>query len=156
MKLPKRIRQDVADQGAVVLAGRGQRDEAVSILVRRTLDREPVFVRDVLALVLGRVLDRWLVRHAAPAAEGAQLGLFPDLPRLLEVAPGRFVDQAAMTRRDWDAARVQARTKAANAAGFADAVERAWEQVAPLLTDDALTTGEVLTAVRSMAAAAAT
>lgn len=70
--------------------------------------------------------------------------LFAWLSAVLEVAPGRFVPQAAMTRSDWDKALRQAEVKKNNGTGHYDDIKRAYDMVVPLLTNPGMTTGDVV------------
>lgn len=107
--------------------------------------RDASFVREVVRDFVARKLTAWLNTHrvGSPLADDGQDKLFPDLPERLETSPGRFADQSVMNRRDWKNAPTQAKTKAANAAGFADGVEAAHDAVVPLLVDDEMTTADV-------------
>lgn len=143
MKVPKWLRQEIAEQGAAVVHGTASHDAAVTTLTDRALAKDPDWVRRLVADCVAKALQVWTSRHGTPVEDGDQLELFPDLPAHIEIAPGRFVAQASMTRQDWTAAIRQARTKADNAAGHADRVEAIAQKVLPLLTADDLTTGEV-------------
>lgn len=149
MKPPQWFREQLATEGRQVLQHTITDEEAVVRLAKFALNKadedEPPFVHRVLADYVRRKLKNWLAQHRV-AVEGEpddQLDLFPDIPRTLEVAPGRFVAQAFMTRRDWTAAVKQADTKASNASGHAEAIKRIADKVLPLLTDDEQTTAEV-------------
>lgn len=150
MKSPQWFRELLAGEGRRVLQRTVSNEEAAAELARAVLDKDdrddPPFTRRIVADYVRRQLKSWLSGRSLGTADGdpdGQLDLFPEIPRHLEVAPGRFVDQAAMTRRDWTAAIKQAKTKASNAGNFAGAIEQAAEKVLPLLTDDTLTTADV-------------
>lgn len=150
MKSPQWFRELIASEGRRILQRTVTDEEAATEVTRAVFDRddtdEPPFTHRIVADYVRRQLKTWLSGHRHVAAgddPDGQLDLFPDIPRKLEVAPGRFVDQAWMTRRDWSAAVKQAKTKASNAGGYADAIERIAEKVLPLLTDDELTTADV-------------
>lgn len=148
MKAPAKYRQELAAVGALVLSGTATEQVARERLLKAARGEKGFAVR-VLAEYVARSLTRWLDDHrVAPAEELAGQLLFPglDLPRQLELSPGRFKPLADLTRADWVAARRQARTKASNAAGYADMLDKAWSVVEPLLTDDELTTAQVLAA----------
>lgn len=148
MKPPAKYRQELAAVGALVLGGTATEQAATARLLKAAR-KEKGFAARVLEDYVGRSLKRWLDEHRAPSAEEAsgQL-LFPglDLPRHLEVSPNRFKSIGDMTRGDWLAACRQARTKADNATGYADLLDEAYARVEHLLTDDALTTAQVLAA----------
>jgi hypothetical protein len=146
VKEPSWLAEQIAVEGRRVLAGDVTEDEAVASLTEQLLAREPRYVRSLVIRAILKALRAWRDerRRAAEAAAAGQLLLFADLPEALEVAPGRFVAQRAMRRRDWTAALVQARTKAANAAGYVEKLEAAYGLVEHLLTDDELTTAEAL------------
>jgi hypothetical protein len=148
MRQPKWFKEALADKGTKILAREITDTDAVTDL--RTL----VLMRDggsfSLAIIddyLTRQCKVWTTRHQVGPALGeddsGQLDLFPEIPRQLEVAPGRFVDQAWMTRKDWTAAVKQAKTKASNAGNYAESIERVAEKVLPLFADDEQTTADV-------------
>lgn len=150
MKPPAWFREQLAGEGRRVLQRTVTDEEATVELTRTVLDRDdrddPPFTHRIIADYIRRQLKHWLAGHRGVTAsddEDGQLDLFPDIPRKLEVAPGRFVDQAFMTRKDWTAAVKQAKTKASNAGTYAESIERVAEKVLPLLTDDEVTTAEV-------------
>ncbi len=146
MKPPAKYRQELATVGELVLRGTATETVARARLLKAAR-KEKGFAARVLADYVARSLKTWLKDHRSPSEEEAagQL-LFPglDLPRQLEVSPNRFKPVGDLTRADGTAARRQARTKADNAAGYADLLDRAWAAVEPLLVDDELTTAQVL------------
>lgn len=145
MKPPAKYRQELATVGELVLRGTTTQAAARARLLK-TARREKGFAARVLADYVDRSLKRWLGDHGERPEEevAGQLLLGLDLPRQLEVSPNRFKPVGDMTRGDWAAARRQARTKADNAAGYADLLDRAWAAVEHLLTDDELTTAQAL------------
>lgn len=147
MKLSKWLREKIATHGGFVLEGRITEEQAISNVASELLTERKDEARDIIRDILGRHLRTWIRMHERPSTSDAydsgQLDLFPEIPRKVEVAPGRFVDQAFMTRKDWLAAIRQAETKASNAGGFAEAIKRIADKVLPLLTDDELTTADV-------------
>lgn len=148
MKIPQWLHRELAKQRRRVRQGTTTRAEAVNDL------REQIDARD--AGLADEIVAEWLEQRlpalpAAPALPGdgqGELDLFPGLglPRKLEVSPNRFKFLGEMTRADWLAARRQARTKANNATGYADLLDEAYDRVEHLLTDDELTTAQVLAA----------
>ncbi len=143
---PSTFRQRRAALGAEVLAGTMTEATAVRKLTATGL-RERTFVRSVMAEYATRSMQAWLKRHRELSTVPSEPSLFPelDLPRQLEISPGRFKPVADMTARDWDAAVVQAETKERNASGHAEMVRAARRQVHHLLlVDDELTTAQVL------------
>ena len=149
MKSPQWFRELIASEGRRVLQRTVTDEEAATEITRAVFDKgdtdEPPFTHRIVADYVRRQLKTWLSGHRHIADDSdpdGQLDLFPEIPRRLEIAPGRFVDQAVMTRRDWTAAVKQAKTKASNAGAFADSIERIAEKVLPLLTSDELTTAE--------------
>lgn len=148
MKSPKWFRELLAKEGTQILTRESTDEDAIARLTMCILDRQdedPPFAHRLIAEHAGRQLKVWISQHqhAGATDDSGQLDLFPDIPRKVEVSPGRFVDQAFMTRRDWTAAVRQAETKASNAGGFAEAIKRIADKVLPLLTDDELTTADV-------------
>lgn len=151
MKLPKWLRAEIADLDIRIARGITNETGGLNALVAHCMTRaDQGFVRGLVEAAIRDGLRE--CRKGQPDAVAADgdgqqvLDLFPglDLPRYLEVAPGRFVDVAEMTGPDWDAAVVQAETKERNAAGHAAKVRAARAKVRDLLTDDALTTAQVL------------
>jgi hypothetical protein len=149
MKPPQWFRELLAAEGTKILKEESTFDEAAAELAQQIIDNrddDPPFLHRLAADCARRQAVKWIRTHELPGASGGggQGDMFPDLPRNLETSPGRFAAQAVMTGRDWDAALRQAQTKASNAAGFADGVQRAYDKVRPLLTTDELTTADVL------------
>lgn len=150
MKLPQWFRELLADEGTKIVDGESTLDEAVVRLTKQILgnqDDDPPFVHRLAADCARRQAEKWIRTHKRAGASDADDGqgdLFPDLPRHLETAPGRFAAQAVMTGKDWDAALKQARTKASNAGGHYEAVKQAYDKVRPLLVTDDLTTADVI------------
>lgn len=144
IKQPPWFRVELARVGRQVADGRMTEAEAVKTLVELVLAKDPEFTHLIVAAeLLARLRHLKVVRKAAKNREAEQPALFPELPRRIETSPGRFADQAVMTRRDWWSAIKQARTKASNATGYADEIQAAADKVLPLLTDDELTTADV-------------
>lgn len=152
MRTPAWFRTELETLGRQVLNGDTERDEAVELITDQVFERDENLVHDVIEDFGRKELRKWVKSqlrgfyaedvHEEETGE-RQPELFPWLPRLLEVSPGRFTHIHAMTGADWDAALRQAEVKADNASGFAKAVRRAYEQVRPLLAEDALTTSDV-------------
>jgi hypothetical protein len=143
VKVPAWLRREIDGQRRKITAGTTTRAEAVRDLRAQLRAKGDVVVEGIL--------DGWLNKRLGESGRVAavppeQLDLFPglDLPQQLEVSPGRFKPVAVMTRGDWAAARLQARTKANNAAGYADALDKAWQRIERLLVDDELTTAQVI------------
>lgn len=146
MKPPQWFRTLLAAECSRVLA-RAITDEEAAVRLINAVLRDSAFTQMIVAEHVRRQVKHWLASHRGAAAddgEDGQLDLFPDIPRNIEVAPGRFVAQGFMTRRDWNAAVKQAETKASNAGNFAEAIKRTAEKVLPLFTDDEMTTAEAL------------
>lgn len=150
MRAPKWFKQDLADEGRRVIEHEIDDDEATDRITDRVLEKDERFTRGIVRDYVRKKLRAWTTEHIAgyyrddDDEDGEpQLDMFPELPRRLETAPGRFVDITVMNRHDWNAALVQAQVKAANASGFAALVERAHDQIVPLLISDNLTTADV-------------
>lgn len=146
MKTPAWFREQIATHGGRILAEEATEQEAIQAVRERAWSTSPDFITHIFDEHTAKELRSWMSKRATADAASVEIGqteLFPDLPRVLEISPGRFVAQAVMTRKDWDRAAKQARTKAANADGYAEKVERARDQVVPLLTDDSMTTADV-------------
>lgn len=141
MKVPRAIAAEIERVGRLILAGELSYDEAIDAL-EPLLDKEEhrLFLRDVKRRFLRNQLKAWIAQHLATADEDEESGQqplpFPDLPAILEIAPGTFRHQNVMTIKDWNAAVVQAETKAANAAGYLERVVRARDRAVELLSDD--------------------
>lgn len=146
MKTPSWFRERLADRGPLVLQEDITEEQAAAAIADLILSRDPVFAKAILAEYSRKKLEAWVASHRPASSvlgSNGQTDLFPDLPRKVEVSPGRFAAQAVMTRHDWETAATQARTKANNADGFAEKIERARDLVVPLLTDDSMTTADV-------------
>jgi hypothetical protein len=149
MKPPKWFRELLGKEGAKILKRESTDEDAIARLTKHILtnqDEDPPFSHRLIAEYAHRQLKMWISQHRQPAPgadDSGQLDLFPDIPHKVEIAPGRFVDQAFMTRKDWTAAVRQAETKASNAGGFAEAIKRIADKVLPLLINDELTTADV-------------
>lgn len=146
MRAPRWFKQELADQGGLILERAVTEEQAADTLAGQILAKDERFARQLVADYVRKQLRTWISQHAPAAAledPDAQLDLFPEIPRRLEVAPGRFADQAVMNRHDWECALRQAKTKASNASGYADAIRQAYDKVRPLLTNDELTTADV-------------
>lgn len=134
----------LADLGAQARRGEITDNRAVRLLARAVLANPPL-----LAVVVhdfaDRELGRWHLRRGTPDAEPA---LFPALPGALDVAPGRFVGQASMTRADWRNHLAIAQARRDNAIVGANAhfakVLAAYNEVMPLLATDSMTTAQAL------------
>ena len=144
MRAPKWFKESLAEEGARVLEREITDAKAAEALAEKIV-KDAGFTRDIVKDYGRRQLLAWAKQYRPYVAVeiGSQLDLFPELPRRLETSPGRFADQAVMTRRDWDAALKQAKTKADNVNGFFDSVQQAYNKVRPLLTSDILTTADV-------------
>lgn len=134
MKVPRAIAAEVERVGRLILAGELSYDEAIDAL-EPFLDKEEhrLFLRDVKRRFLRTQIKNWITSHLAAADEDDQHGQqplpFPDLPPIIEIAPGLFKHQNAMNDiRDWNAAVVQGQTKADNAAGYLERILRARDQ----------------------------
>ncbi|WP_084965289.1 hypothetical protein [Thermoactinospora rubra] len=147
MKTPLWLKEEIAAFGARILNEEITEEQAVQQIRLQSARDYPDHVYAVYDEYIGKALRAWMTKRAAADMAGldsAQLVLLPGLPLVLEISPGRFAAQAVMTKRDWEAARRQARTKADNATGYADRIDAAYDLVVPLLTTDDMTTADVL------------
>lgn len=141
MKIPRAIKVEIERLGRLILNGEMSYEEALDAL-EPFLDKEEyrLFASEVHRRFLRAQLKAWIVSQVAVAAENEREGIqtlpFPDLPPLLEISVATYKHQNAMTIKDWDAAVVQARTKAENAAGYLERVERARDQALRILRGD--------------------
>jgi hypothetical protein len=146
VKTPAWFRQQIATHGGQILTDSTTEDVSAQALAADVLTKDPAFAKAIIAEYARKKLEGWTSSHrpaSVSTGENGQTDLFPDLPRRLEVSPGRFAAQAVMTRHDWDTALKQAQTKEGNASGYRERVERAHDAIVPLLTDDSMTTAEV-------------
>jgi hypothetical protein len=145
VKSPSWFSQAVARYGAEALANQITKEDAVREITATTRKLHSEHIGEVYIDHVTRELRAWMTRRAVAdaAREHDQLELFPGAPMVFELSPGRFAATAVMTRRDWDAALKQADTKARNADGHRDKVQRAHDLIVPLLTSDDLTTADV-------------
>jgi hypothetical protein len=156
MKQPAWFTAELADAGRQVVAEAITRDAAAGRLADLAFKREnrPFLRHIVHTWMLAKVrtwVDNYLGSLTAEeirAATGALPLPCMDLPALLEVSPGRFVHQGALTRDDLRAAVVQAETKASNATGYAEKVRRLAAAALPLMADDMTTLAEVASRLR--------
>lgn len=146
MKTPHWFRQQIVAEGTRVNAQETSEEDAAVHLADQILAKDAPFARGIIIEFARKRLETWTASHkptTALAADDGQMDLFPELPRRLEISPGRFAAQAVMTRHDWETALKQAQTKEGNASGYRERVERAHDAIVPLLTDDSMTTAEV-------------
>ena len=144
IKNPAWFSARLAGIGTRVRAGETTEDRAISDLSRSVIADRPLMAT-LAAEFCGRELGRWLRRRDRPPGQAA---LFPALPDQLDVAPGTFRAQGAMTRHDWTMHLKIAENRRDNAikgakAHFA-AVVAAASMMMPLLTTDEMTTAEAL------------
>lgn len=146
MKTPAWFRERLADRGPLVLQEDITEEEAAAAIADLILSKDQAFAKAIVCEFTRKKLETWISSHrpASPSVStDGQMDLFPELPRKLEVSPGRFAAQAVMTRHDWETALKQAQTKEGNASGYRERVERAHDAIVPLLTDDSMTTADV-------------
>jgi len=134
----------LADIGTRVRAAEITEDRAISDLSRSVTANRPLMAA-LAAEFCAQSLGRWLRRRGRPAEQAA---LFPALPEQLDVAPGTFRAQGAMTRHDWAMHLKIAENRRDNAVKGAEAhfaaVVAAASMMTPLLTSDEMTTAEAL------------
>ena len=157
MNVPGWFSTEIGRLGRQVIAEDISRQDAATQLEDIAFKRENrIFLHDIVHTWMLARLGNWIKDYLASlsieeieAATGALPLPFPDLPALLEVRPGRFVHQNAVTRPDLKAAVIQADTKASNAAGFAEKVRRLAEAALPLMTDDTITLAAIAHQLRA-------
>lgn len=147
MKLPRWLQDELAQIGRKVLSGETARNDAAGILADQITENDTL-ARAVAADFARKQLRGWIRSHGhsiylTTSEDDTQLELFTYLPPFLETSPGRFARVDTMTAADWDAAVKQSEVKADNAANYAKAIRRAYDQVRPLLIDEAMTTADV-------------
>lgn len=148
MRVPQKVLVAIEQNARLILKGESSYEEALDALeVLVEKEEHRLFRSWMLRSKLRAMLKSWIASQVAVAADddvnGNQTLPFPDLPATLEIAVGRFVHQKCMTRHDWMATIVQYRTKAENAAGMAQRVERAAERALQLLTNDTQTLADI-------------
>lgn len=141
MKVPRKIQTEIERNARLIVKGDQSWEEGLDAL-------EPLLGKEEYRLFLSEIIRRWcrnqmkafIAGQIATAADDEENGQpqlpFPDLPAHLEIAPGTFKHQGAMAMKDWNAAVVQAETKALNATGFAERVRRARDRAGQLLAGD--------------------
>lgn len=141
MKIPTRIQIEIERLARLIAAGAISWDEAIDEL-------EPFLEKTEYKLFVSWLHRRYLrsqIKNAIAALagatgddeeEGQQALPFPDLPAWIEIAPALKRHQNAMNLKDWDAAVVQAETKATNAQGHLERVRRARDRARELLHGD--------------------
>lgn len=146
MKSPVWLKEQIAVEGRRAQERVITPDEATERITKQILDKDEGLVRSIVYEYVGKKLRDWTTKYSRALYEDSapgQLDMFPELPRHVEVSPGRFADQAVMTARDWDNGLRQAQTKANNAGGYLQRYQEAYDKVRPLLTNDDLTTSDV-------------
>jgi hypothetical protein len=106
------------------------------------------FTKDILAEWIRRQVRNWISAQArdalgSPEANGQMVLPLPDLPPYLEVAPGVKKHQRVMTRRDWLNTLAIYRNRREQAEILCRQIERAWQQIDPLLPDDGTTVADI-------------
>jgi len=141
MKVPRAIMFEIERLGRLISHGEITYEDALDAL-EPFLNKEEyrLFTQEIHRRFLRNQLKAWIQSQLTAADDEEENGQqplpFPDLPALLEISPGTFKHQKVMNIRDWNAAVVQAETKAANAAGYLERVVRARDRAVELLTDD--------------------
>lgn len=150
MKLPSEFKAELELLGKKVVAEDISRDDAAQQLASKTFGKAHRHVLEgiVFNFWRGQVnswIRAWLASLTDAEREQATgiVPLFPWLPELIEVAPGRFVHQNAMRADDIRRAVVQAQTKADNATGYAKRIARLAEAALPLMPDEATTLADI-------------
>jgi hypothetical protein len=147
VRAPQWFKEQLAAEGGRVLEHETTDDAATDRLKNLIIFKYEPFNHAIVRGYVRKKLRDWTTQHTRGAYlagdSSAQLDMFPELPRHLEVSPGRFADQAVMTAHDWEGALRQAKTKSDNASGYVKRVQEAYDKVRPLLTNDDLTTSDV-------------
>jgi hypothetical protein len=150
VKLPAEFAAEIEDLGKKVIAEDITRDDAaqtLSEMTQRKINR-PLLEGIVFAFWRGRI-NSWIIGYLKMLTDDEReqatgvRPLFNWLPPLIEVAPGRFVHQNAMTAGDLRKAVIQAETKATNAKGFAERIIRLANAALPLMNDEATTLSDI-------------
>lgn len=141
MKVPRAIAAEIERVGRLILAGELSYEEGIDALEPFLAKEEyRLFVAEIHRRFLRNQIKAWISSQLAIAEDDEETGQqplpFPDLPALLEIAPATFKHQKAMTIKDWNAAVVQAETKATNAAGNLERIMRARDWAMELLHGD--------------------
>lgn len=149
MKTQQWLAAAVAENGALVMAGKKTRTEAETAglaIVRK----HPEFLEQLGAALYSKQLGKWLAEHAS-SGDLFQAQMFPDLPAVMRITPNRSLPVADMTGPDLDNARAMLWNRTGHMMAGAEAAgkkERAafgafFKRVRPHLTDGA-TVAEVL------------
>lgn len=138
MKVPKRLMQEIERVGRLILSGEMTYEDGIDALEPfLSKDEYRLFTQDILRRYLRNQIKSWIAGQLASAEEDERSGQvplpFPDLPALIEISPATFRHQNALTLKDWDAAVVQAKNKADNAAGHLERIVRARDRAYELL-----------------------
>ena len=151
MRVPKWFATALEKIGKDVLAGHADRAEAeASIHDQITDDKE--FADEIIADFARKELRKW-IKHQLRThyqSDGSTVTLkdeeqllFEFLPPHLEVGIGRLAHQAVMTGKDWDNTIAVYENRLEQAEISYRAVRRAYDEVRPLLVEEALTTADV-------------
>jgi hypothetical protein len=145
MKVPAAVATKIAELADKVVDVNDNTTEADAGLEGATwlLEHQSLFALEALA--------RWFVskielsiKNQAKRTASDQL-CFPELGRAyIQVTPSRVQHQNAMNRQDWRNALIQFRTRRDNSADAYKRFVAAYKQVWPLLTDEDLTTADVM------------
>lgn len=151
VKLPDWMRREFAEHGPDT--DRLQRETLVVRVAERMPAEDGALTRAVLRNFVRTQFGRWVKQQTAISSDPDldQPGLFPELPRVLEIGPGRFARIGVMTGTDWDRALKQAQTKASNAGSHHETIRAAYDKIRPLLTGE-LTTADVAEQIEADAA----
>lgn len=138
MNVPRVIIIEIERLGRLILAGEISYEDAIDALEPfLQKDEHRLLAQDIGRRWLRKQIKAWMASQLATAADDEETGQqplpFPDLPALLEIAPGTFKHQNTMAIEDWNRALVQAETKATNAAGYLERVRRARDRAVELL-----------------------
>jgi len=149
MKIPQWMMERLADLGQQILDDEITISDAGDELAGKIMADDRALALAVLSEFTKRRLRQWVYARIrdkmGDRQVAAQLVLpFPDLPVRLEVAPGREVHQNVMTARDWDNARAIWRNRRDQAEVSFQKFEVIYERIRPLLTDETLTTADVI------------
>ncbi|MFD0850830.1 hypothetical protein ACFQ07_01155, partial [Actinomadura adrarensis] len=99
MKSPRWFRQELAQTGGLILEGAVTDEAAADKLTGQILAKDEPFARAVIGEYVRKQVKSWVASHrrvSSGDADGGQTDLFPEIPRKVEVAPGRFVAQGFM------------------------------------------------------------
>lgn len=150
IKKPAWILDLLADKGQDLLDDKATVGDCSEEIAGKILANDHPLATEIIVEKAKSWLKQWMyeqVRHAMEDRESGQERLevpFRELSPYLEVAPGRLVHQNKMNGKDWDNALAIYRNRAEQADTSLSILQRIYDRIRPLLTDEVLTTADVV------------